>query len=135
MQRMKVKPPGISFEPTEIVLLTEHRVCNCEREYVVPNAALLVRCRSGYTTAQVDMRTLINDPELAGLPRSSRDFYTKAEVCKACFATDDGQMSLFPRPPAPKRFVPRQFRGDRVLSGVEEPEEKPAKYVPKLEDF
>lgn len=124
-----------SFEPTSLVLLIEHRICNCGREYTTPNTKLLVHSESGYTTAKKLSAQILSDKAFAGLPREERHLYGKAECCSHCFDADEGQLNLWPAPPKPTRMIPRQFRNgaDQSLSGTAKPKPQPS--YPSLEDF
>ena len=128
-----------SFEPIAITLLIDHRLCNCGFEYVVPNNKLLVRHASGYTTATQAIAKQLREAKYAGIERETTHVHTKLEACPRCFEAVSNAPALFPRPPLPTRAPTRQELGDLSWGG-EEParasaKAKPAKYIPRLEDF
>lgn len=122
-----------------LAMCVETRVCdNCKASFECPPTSLMVTAKAHGGRIK-RARKPIGDlaGEIAqGHPIERIDVRTEIPLCHLCTTSRNGTQLDFLAPHQLPN-VPRQFRGDTLLSGTEEPKPKPESnvVVPSLEDF
>jgi hypothetical protein len=124
----------MTWQPTAIVLIVEHRECGCGHTYECPNHVPMLQVTRQRTETAVQRKFLsipTNEPGIvASLPRELKHVHTTVASCHNCWTvTDPAQLDLWPAPPATPGDAPYRHLGRR---GEESPRPRGARAVPVL---